>query len=70
MTHFSRRLGGFNLSLVLAIVMAMVGAALLAGCAREKKDERIVLGFSQIGAESEAVFPMETAKQHIQSRKY
>jgi len=27
--------------------------ALVAGCARQEKDERIVLGFSQIGAESE-----------------
>ena len=30
-----------------------LAALLLAGCAREKQDERIVLGFSQIGAESE-----------------
>jgi galactofuranose transport system substrate-binding protein len=44
MTHFSSRLGG----------LIILGAGLLlAGCAREQKDERIVLGFSQIGAESE-----------------
>ena len=47
MSHISRRFGP-----ILACI-AMVGALLLAGCARENKDERIVLGFSQIGAESE-----------------
>jgi galactofuranose transport system substrate-binding protein len=47
MTIISRRFGP------LLLAFAMVGALLLAGCAREKKDERIVLGFSQIGAESE-----------------
>ena len=29
------------------------GLTLLGGCGREKQDDRIVLGFSQIGAESE-----------------
>jgi simple sugar transport system substrate-binding protein len=46
---FSRRtlaIAGFGLGLTL-------GLALLAGCARKQQDERIVLGFSQIGAESE-----------------
>jgi simple sugar transport system substrate-binding protein len=46
---FSRRtlaIAGFGLGLTL-------GLALLAGCARKPQDERIVLGFSQIGAESE-----------------
>jgi simple sugar transport system substrate-binding protein len=33
--------------------LAAVSLFTLTGCAREKKDERIVLGFSQIGAESE-----------------
>ncbi len=47
MSHISRRFGP-----ILACI-ALVGALLLAGCARENKDERIVLGFSQIGAESE-----------------
>src|SRR5882672_12702944 len=32
---------------------ATLAAALLDGCSRDKKDQRIVLGFSQIGAESE-----------------
>ena len=38
-----------------ALLLPIAGAALvwLAACAREKTDERIVLGFSQIGAESE-----------------
>ena len=40
-----------NISRRLAV--AALSVALIAGCAREKKDERIVLGFSQIGAESE-----------------
>jgi simple sugar transport system substrate-binding protein len=39
-------IAGFGLGLTL-------GFALLAGCARKQQDERIVLGFSQIGAESE-----------------
>ncbi len=47
MTHILRRFGP------LLLCVAMVGALLLTGCAREKKDDRIVLGFSQIGAESE-----------------
>ncbi len=47
MSHISRRFGP-----ILACI-AMIGALLLAGCAREDKDDRIVLGFSQIGAESE-----------------
>ena len=34
-------------------VVAAGGLTLLGGCGREKKDDRIVLGFSQIGAESE-----------------
>jgi len=37
----------------LAITGLTLGLALLAGCARKHQDERIVLGFSQIGAESE-----------------
>jgi galactofuranose transport system substrate-binding protein len=40
-----------NLSRLLAAIG--LGMLLLAGCAREPKQERIVLGFSQIGAESE-----------------
>ena len=36
-----------------AILALSMGALAATGCAREKKDERIVLGFSQIGAESE-----------------
>jgi simple sugar transport system substrate-binding protein len=47
MTHISRRFGP------ILLCVAMVGALLLSGCTREKKDDRIVLGFSQIGAESE-----------------
>jgi galactofuranose transport system substrate-binding protein len=47
MTNISTRFNFFTLA------VALLGAALLTGCAREKKDERIVLGFSQIGAESE-----------------
>jgi simple sugar transport system substrate-binding protein len=39
-------IAGFGLGITL-------GLALLAGCARKHQDERIVLGFSQIGAESE-----------------
>jgi simple sugar transport system substrate-binding protein len=35
------------------IVMLALGAFCIAGCAKDEKDERIVLGFSQIGAESE-----------------
>ncbi len=35
------------------MVAAVLGMALVAGCGRGKQDERIVLGFSQIGAESE-----------------
>src|SRR5437870_7243831 len=42
MRHFRCALG--------ALAFAMLA---LVGCSREKKDERIVLGFSQIGAESE-----------------
>ena len=38
---------------VLMMIAVACGAGLLGACAREKKDERIVLGFSQIGAESE-----------------
>jgi ABC-type sugar transport system substrate-binding protein len=38
---------------VVALAALALAGTLLAGCAREKKDERIVLGFSQIGAESE-----------------
>jgi len=34
-------------------VAACLALALLASCAREPKDDRVVLGFSQIGAESE-----------------
>jgi simple sugar transport system substrate-binding protein len=34
-------------------LIAPLAALALAGCSREPKDERIVLGFSQIGAESE-----------------
>src|SRR5688572_21020027 len=40
-----------NLSRALAAIA--LGMLLLAGCAREPKQDRIVLGFSQIGAESE-----------------
>jgi galactofuranose transport system substrate-binding protein len=36
-----------------ALLIVPLAALLLASCAREKPDERIVLGFSQIGAESE-----------------
>ena len=36
-----------------ALLIVPLAALLLASCAREKADERIVLGFSQIGAESE-----------------
>jgi simple sugar transport system substrate-binding protein len=43
---FSRRLAVFSL-------VAPLATLLLASCAREPKDQRIVLGFSQIGAESE-----------------
>jgi ABC-type sugar transport system substrate-binding protein len=35
------------------IVALALGAVFFAGCAKDDKDERIVLGFSQIGAESE-----------------
>jgi galactofuranose transport system substrate-binding protein len=35
------------------LLIVPLAASLLASCAREKEDERIVLGFSQIGAESE-----------------
>jgi simple sugar transport system substrate-binding protein len=35
------------------LAAALAGLAMLAGCARQEKDDRIVLGFSQIGAESE-----------------
>src|SRR6185503_17665231 len=38
---------------VFALIMAASGVALLGGCGSGKKDDRIVLGFSQIGAESE-----------------
>jgi len=34
-------------------VLCIIAAAALGACAREKHDDRIVLGFSQIGAESE-----------------
>ena len=44
--RFSRRVLGL-------LTAAGVSLALLGGCAREEKDDRIVLGFSQIGAESE-----------------
>jgi galactofuranose transport system substrate-binding protein len=44
MMKFSRRL---------AMLAVSLGALAAAGCARESKDDRIVLGFSQIGAESE-----------------
>jgi ABC-type sugar transport system substrate-binding protein len=37
----------------LAMLALAAGALVAAGCAREKADDRIVLGFSQIGAESE-----------------
>ena len=47
----SRRVIGSRLIVTLAA--AACALAWLGGCAREKKDERIVLGFSQIGAESE-----------------
>jgi simple sugar transport system substrate-binding protein len=43
--NFSRRIG--------ALAALILAGTLLAACAKEKKDERIVLGFSQIGAESE-----------------
>ncbi len=43
--NFSRRL--------LPILSLTLGALLVASCARDPKDQRIVLGFSQIGAESE-----------------
>jgi len=43
--NFSRRIA--------ALAAFTLAGALLAGCAKEKQDERIVLGFSQIGAESE-----------------
>jgi galactofuranose transport system substrate-binding protein len=36
-----------------ALLTVPLATLLLASCAREKQDERIVLGFSQIGAESE-----------------
>jgi simple sugar transport system substrate-binding protein len=36
-----------------ALAAAALAGTLLASCAKEKQDERIVLGFSQIGAESE-----------------
>src|SRR6187431_3617347 len=36
-----------------ALLTVPLAALLLASCSREKQDERIVLGFSQIGAESE-----------------
>ena len=42
---FSRR--------VLGLMAAALGVALVAGCGRGKQEDRIVLGFSQIGAESE-----------------
>jgi ABC-type sugar transport system substrate-binding protein len=41
---FSRRL---------ALMTLLLGALATTGCGRESKDDRIVLGFSQIGAESE-----------------
>jgi len=47
----SRRVIGSRL--VVTLAAAACALAALGGCAREKKDERIVLGFSQIGAESE-----------------
>jgi len=47
----SRRVIGSRL--VVTLAAAACALAWLGGCAREKKDERIVLGFSQIGAESE-----------------
>ena len=34
-------------------ILTALGVALMAGCGNGRKDERIVLGFSQIGAESE-----------------
>ena len=37
----------------LAFLIVPIAAMLLASCSRAEKDERIVLGFSQIGAESE-----------------
>jgi simple sugar transport system substrate-binding protein len=37
----------------IVVVAAALAVTLLTACAREKKDDRIVLGFSQIGAESE-----------------
>ena len=42
-----------TLSKRLALTAISIGALLLAACAGEQKDNRIVLGFSQIGAESE-----------------
>ena len=42
-----------NASRRVAALFAVLGLALAAGCAKEAKHERIVLGFSQIGAESE-----------------
>ncbi len=38
---------------VFAVTAAAVSLGLLAACGSSKKDDRIVLGFSQIGAESE-----------------
>ena len=35
------------------LAFSVMSALLIAGCAKDEKDERIVLGFSQIGAESE-----------------
>jgi simple sugar transport system substrate-binding protein len=35
------------------LALFTLGALLVAGCSRQQQDERIVLGFSQIGAESE-----------------
>jgi simple sugar transport system substrate-binding protein len=37
----------------IVVAATVLAVTLLAACAREKKDDRIVLGFSQIGAESE-----------------
>lgn len=42
-----------TLSKRLALTAISIGALLLSACASETKDDRIVLGFSQIGAESE-----------------
>src|SRR5678816_4508134 len=36
-----------------AFLFVPLGTALLASCTREKQDERVVLGFSQLGVESE-----------------